>query len=138
MNTLSSLLSAAGLLLLGTLSGALPVQLWGPPAGQTPLPPWAFALVWTLLYPCLGVGLQRARGTPGLTSALCAVTLTLAWMPLACAAQHPQVTVMLDLQAWVVMWLATWSQGPEVRPYFLPAAAWMPVTTALSAMAALA
>ena len=125
-------LAASALLIVGHGVGALSLAAWGPPAGETGLPPWVFVAVWCVLFPTMAIGARRAQGH----TALGAVLVAVAWMPLACAAQHPGVTVALDVSAWVAVWLAVWAQPAPARAWLLPAAVWMPITTALSGLAA--
>lgn len=135
--TAHDVLGAVALTLLGHGVGGLSVCAFGPPAGDTLLPPLAFALAWTVLYPTLAIGARRAGGGEGLGSALCALAIVVGWMPVACAAQQPWATLAMDVVAWAIVWVAAWAQAPRSRSWFLPAAAWMPITTSLSAIAAL-
>ncbi|MCB9764659.1 MAG: tryptophan-rich sensory protein [Alphaproteobacteria bacterium] len=148
MSILSAALAAVLALLLGHGTGALALLWWGPPAGDTPLAPWMFGAVWTVLYPCFGVGaatLWAHRGdgeAAPLALALggCAALTVLLWMPVACAAQDPAVTALMDALAWGVVWIAAWGYRRVSRAasaWLLPLVLWMPVTFGLSLWAAL-
>lgn len=141
------LVAAATTLALGHAAAAISLAVAPPPVGPEGASPWLFAAVWTILYPCFGVATvhvwgARARpaGPATLAVGLCALAVTLAFMPIACVAGDVWVTTLMDALAWVIVWTATWAYArvaPAARLWMLPLAAWMPVTFALKLAAAL-
>lgn len=143
------LLAILLVLLVGQGVGAASILVVGPPAGveATFVPPWVFVAIWWVLYPSFALATaeiwhRRARPEARVALALgaCALVVIVSWMPIACVADDLRVNVLLDLQAWFVVWttaaiyrrVAPRSGGP-----ILPLVIWMPITTALSVAAAL-
>jgi benzodiazapine receptor len=141
--SLGAVIFAAGSLLLGGLSVALAMQL-GELSLTAPglsLPVWFFGLVWTVLYPTLGVATWRVwrhRERSGVTESLvlfgaCFLFL-LAFPPVTAVAQRQLVTAMMDVIGLSLGCAAAWGYRRVERTAFLwmiPLLSWLPVTTTL-------
>lgn len=134
---------------IGQGSAAAAVAVWGPPAGAEAsiLGPATFAAVWSVLFPCFGVAAAHVWATTATANVRVAALSHVAavgwalvcWMPLACVARSAWVPVIGDVLAiGLVLGLSTHLrtvEPPAVR-WLVPVMVWLPLSFAISSLAA--
>jgi len=105
------------------------------------LPDWLFGLIWTIIYPALGIATCHAwvhRKKPGAGEALVLFALCflilLSFLPITAVAHDQRVTAMIDVLGLASSYAAAWAyRRVDLRAgaWMSPLLVWMPITTLL-------